>query len=79
MLNSNHHDYLDIVMVGQHVQQAHHLGGGSRGSHKPPPPFDHKAENLPQQHPSESTILHQFAANNKKIPGGGRVHASRPP
>ena len=33
-------------------------------------PFGHKIENLPQQHPPESTILHQFAAKNRKIPGG---------
>ena len=33
-------------------------GGGSRGS-----------ENVPQQHLPESTILHQCAAELKKIPG----------
>ena len=46
-------------------------GGDSRGSHDPPPPRDHKAENLPKRHPPESTKLHQFVAKNRtKIPGG---------
>ena len=37
----------------------------------PPPPRDHKAENLPQWHPPESTKLHQFLAKSRtKIPGG---------
>ena len=34
-------------------------------------PYDHKGENLQQQYPSESTMLHQFAAKNKKNPGEG--------
>ena len=42
-------------------------GGGSKGSHDPPPPpCDYKTENLPQQHPPEPTILHQFAAKNQQ-------------
>ena len=32
-------------------------------------PYDHKAKIYLQQHLPESTILHQFAAKKKKIPG----------
>ena len=42
-------------------------GGGSRASHDPR--CDLKAENVPQQHLPESSILHQCAAELKKIPG----------
>ena len=47
-------------------------GGGFKKVARPlPPPRDHKAENLPQRHPPESTKLHQFVAKNRtKIPGG---------
>ena len=49
------------------------FGGVREGRTTPPPlpPPDNKAENLPQQHPPESTILHQFAAKNKKNLRGG--------
>ena len=46
--------------------RARHLGGGVVA---PPPLYDQKVDNLLQQHPPESTILHQFAAKNVKIPG----------
>ena len=43
--------------------------GGFERVGRPPSPCYHKSENLPQQHPPESTILHQFAAKNIKNSG----------
>ena len=55
-------------------------GGGVREGRttlSPPlPPCDLKAENLPQQHLLESTILHQFSAKDEK---NSRGHALKPP
>ena len=52
------------------VHRGPSLGGGGLVGVARPPPCDHKAGNLLQQYPPESTILHRFAANNKKKIGG---------
>ena len=69
-------------MTCKYVNKSTHLSGPSFREVRegrtttPPPPCDHKAKNSPQQHPPESTILHQFAAKNKNNPKG---NAPRPP
>ena len=74
--------HMRIHMTCKYVNKSTYLSGPSFREVRegrttpPPPPCDHKAKNSPQQHPPESTILHQFVAKNNKNPKG---HAPRPP
>ena len=58
----------DLREVAQIIVTDPSFWGVQGGRVPPPPPYNHKAEHLPQKHTLESTILHQFGIMRGHVP-----------